>query len=197
MGETAENVAERWAVDRERQDAFALASPAEGGRGHRGRPVRRPDRPDRRSRRRRATPSSSRATSIRGRTPPSRRSRSCGRRSAKAARSPPGNSSGINDGASAVLLVEAERARALGLRPMARIVSTAVAGVDPAIMGYGPVPGDPEGPRAGGDRRRRPRPHRAERGVRVPVDRLHRRARARPARSTSTAGRSPSATRSG
>ena len=51
-----------------------------------------------------------------------------------------GNSSGINDGASAVLLVEAERARALGLRPMARIVSTAVAGVDPAIMGYGPVP---------------------------------------------------------
>src|SRR4029079_17135494 len=51
-----------------------------------------------------------------------------------------GNSSGINDGASAVLLVEAERARELGLRPMTRIVSTAVAGVDPAIMGYGPVP---------------------------------------------------------
>ena len=51
-----------------------------------------------------------------------------------------GNASGINDGASAVLLVEAERARALGLRPMARIVSTAVAGVDPAIMGIGPVP---------------------------------------------------------
>ena len=39
-----------------------------------------------------------------------------------------------------MLLVEAERAQALGLRPMARIVSTAVAGVDPAIMGYGPVP---------------------------------------------------------
>src|SRR5437773_3751249 len=51
-----------------------------------------------------------------------------------------GNSSGINDGASAVLLLEAERARLLGLRPMTRIVSTAVAGVDPAIMGYGPVP---------------------------------------------------------
>jgi acetyl-CoA acetyltransferase family protein len=51
-----------------------------------------------------------------------------------------GNSSGINDGASAVLLAEAERARALGLRPMARIVSTAVAGVDPAVMGVGPVP---------------------------------------------------------
>src|SRR4029453_15007104 len=51
-----------------------------------------------------------------------------------------GNSSGINDGASAVLIVEAGRARELGLRPMARVVSTAVAGVDPAIMGYGPVP---------------------------------------------------------
>jgi acetyl-CoA acetyltransferase family protein len=51
-----------------------------------------------------------------------------------------GNSSGINDGASAVLLVEAARARELGLRPMARVVSTAVAGVDPAVMGVGPVP---------------------------------------------------------
>jgi len=51
-----------------------------------------------------------------------------------------GNSSGINDGASAVLLVEADRARQLGLTPMARIVSTAVAGVDPAVMGIGPVP---------------------------------------------------------
>jgi len=51
-----------------------------------------------------------------------------------------GNSSGINDGAAAVLIVEAERARELGLEPMARIVSTAVAGVDPAVMGVGPVP---------------------------------------------------------
>jgi acetyl-CoA acetyltransferase family protein len=51
-----------------------------------------------------------------------------------------GNSSGINDGASAVLLVEADRARGLGLKPLARIVSTAVAGVEPSIMGIGPVP---------------------------------------------------------
>jgi acetyl-CoA acetyltransferase family protein len=51
-----------------------------------------------------------------------------------------GNSSGINDGASAVLVVEAGRARELGLRPMARVVSTAVAGVDPAVMGIGPIP---------------------------------------------------------
>jgi len=51
-----------------------------------------------------------------------------------------GNASGINDGAAALVLIEAERARTLGLRPMARIVSTAVAGVHPSVMGMGPVP---------------------------------------------------------
>jgi len=51
-----------------------------------------------------------------------------------------GNSSGINDGAAATLVVEAGRARELGLKPLARIVATAVAGVDPAVMGVGPVP---------------------------------------------------------
>ena len=51
-----------------------------------------------------------------------------------------GNSSGINDGAAALLVVSAERAEALGLRPMARIVSGAVAGVEPQRMGIGPVP---------------------------------------------------------
>ena len=51
-----------------------------------------------------------------------------------------GNSSGINDGSAATLVVEAGRARELGLKPLARVVSTAVAGVDPAIMGIGPVP---------------------------------------------------------
>jgi len=51
-----------------------------------------------------------------------------------------GNSSQVSDGAAAVLLMSAERARALGLRPMARIRATAVAGVRPEIMGWGPVP---------------------------------------------------------
>ncbi len=51
-----------------------------------------------------------------------------------------GNSSGINDGASALLLCEANAARRLGLRPLARIVSTGVAGVDPSVMGLGPIP---------------------------------------------------------
>jgi acetyl-CoA C-acetyltransferase len=51
-----------------------------------------------------------------------------------------GNASGINDGAAAVIVMKASKAKALGLTPMARIVSFASAGVDPAIMGTGPIP---------------------------------------------------------
>jgi 3-oxoadipyl-CoA thiolase len=139
MGETAENVAERWTVDRAAQDAFALASQQkavaaiEAGRfddqivpitipAKKGEPtvVARDEHP-------RADTTAEALGKLRAAF------RDGGTVTA-------GNSSGINDGASAVLLVEADRARALGLTPMTRIVSTAVAGVDPAIMGYGPVP---------------------------------------------------------
>ena len=51
-----------------------------------------------------------------------------------------GNSSGLNDGAAALLIMEAETARELGYRPMARIVSMAAAGVPPRTMGLGPIP---------------------------------------------------------
>ncbi|MDH3457201.1 MAG: thiolase family protein [Gemmatimonadota bacterium] len=51
-----------------------------------------------------------------------------------------GNSSGINDGAAAVLIMSNEKAKALGLKPMARWIGSAVAGVDPGVMGYGPIP---------------------------------------------------------
>ena len=51
-----------------------------------------------------------------------------------------GNSSGINDGAAAVLLCEIDAAKRLGLRPLARIVATGTAGVDPRLMGLGPIP---------------------------------------------------------
>jgi len=51
-----------------------------------------------------------------------------------------GSSSAISDGASAMLVMSYERAKALGLKPRAKIRSMAVAGCDPAIMGYGPVP---------------------------------------------------------
>ena len=139
MGETAENVAERWSVDRERQDAFALDSQRkavaaiEAGRfdtqlvpievaQKKGDAVivGRDEHP-------RADTTAEALARLR---PAFRANGSV----------TAGNASGINDGASAVLLVEADRARELGLRPLARVLSTAVAGVDPAIMGIGPVP---------------------------------------------------------
>ena len=141
MGETAENVADRWQVSREDQDAFALRShqravaAIDAGRfdgqivpitaaprGGRGEPavVSRDEHP-------RADSSVGALARLR---PAFREGGSV----------TAGNSSGINDGASAVLVVEASRARALGLAPLARVVATAVAGVDPAVMGIGPVP---------------------------------------------------------
>lgn len=51
-----------------------------------------------------------------------------------------GNASGLNDGAAALVLMTADKAKKLGLKPMAKIVSYASAGVDPAIMGIGPIP---------------------------------------------------------
>ena len=51
-----------------------------------------------------------------------------------------GNSSPLNDGAAALLVMSAEKAKSLGLKPLARVVATAVAGVEPSVMGTGPVP---------------------------------------------------------
>ena len=140
MGETAENVAERWGVPRERQDAFALEShrravtAIEDGRFD-GQlvPVEVPQRKtdplvvasD-------EHPRADTTLDALARLRPAF--------AADGGSVTAGNASGINDGASAVLLVEAERARELGLHPMARVVSTAVAGVDPSVMGIGPIP---------------------------------------------------------
>jgi acetyl-CoA C-acetyltransferase len=51
-----------------------------------------------------------------------------------------GNASGLNDGAAAVVMASADKAKALGLKPLARLVSYAHAGVEPEYMGIGPVP---------------------------------------------------------
>ena len=51
-----------------------------------------------------------------------------------------GNASAISDGASALLVMSLERAKSLGLKPLAKVISMAAAGCDPSIMGYGPVP---------------------------------------------------------
>jgi 3-oxoadipyl-CoA thiolase len=139
MGETGENVAERCAVSREDQDAFALlsqqrtAAAIDAGRfddqlvpvavAQRDGSVVTVDRDEHP----RADTTAEALARLR---PAFRRDGSV----------TAGNSSGINDGAAAIVLVESGRARSLGLTPMARVVSTAVAGVEPSVMGLGPVP---------------------------------------------------------
>ncbi|HET9495450.1 MAG TPA: acetyl-CoA C-acyltransferase, partial [Chloroflexia bacterium] len=139
MGETAENVAEGWKISREDQDAFALESQRRAAAAiAEGRfrdeialvtvPQRKGDpavvdtdehpRPDTTLEKLAKLPAAFRQ----GGTVTA------------------GNSSGINDGASAVLIVSKQAADELGLRPMARIVTSAVAGVTPDCMGVGPVP---------------------------------------------------------
>jgi 3-oxoadipyl-CoA thiolase len=139
MGETAENVAERYGVSREDQDAFALEShrravaAAEAGRFDdeivtvdvtqpKGEPVTihadEGPRPD---------TSLDRLASLK---PIFRDGGSV----------TAGNASQINDGAACVVVASEERARELGREPLARIVTSASAGVEPAVMGIGPVP---------------------------------------------------------
>ncbi|HVA33430.1 MAG TPA: acetyl-CoA C-acyltransferase, partial [Candidatus Baltobacteraceae bacterium] len=132
LGETAEKVAQRYGISREQQDRFAYDSQmkcaAAMGRGAFdaelvpvGEPVVTRDehpRPD---------------TTLDGLAKLKPAFASGGTVTA-------GNSSGINDGAAALLLVEAAAGRRLGLRPMARFVGSASAGVAPDVMGLGPVP---------------------------------------------------------
>jgi 3-oxoadipyl-CoA thiolase len=140
MGETAENVAERWGVSRERQDGFALESQQravaaiEAGRfDEQIVPIEVPQR--------KGDPVTvSRDEHPRADTTADALARLRPAFAKDGGTVTAGNASGINDGASAVLLVEADRARELGLHPMARVVATAVAGVDPALMGIGPIP---------------------------------------------------------
>jgi 3-oxoadipyl-CoA thiolase len=142
MGETAENVVERCVVSREEQDAFALESQRRWGAAQqagrfadevvaisapgakRGEVVQvavdEHPRPD-------TTPEQ-----LAGLKPAFRHDES-GSVTA-------GNSSGINDGAAVLLVTSEARARELGLRPIVRMISSAVAGVDPATMGLGPIP---------------------------------------------------------
>jgi 3-oxoadipyl-CoA thiolase len=130
MGETGENVAERWNVSREDQDAFALASQrrwaaaAEAGRfddelvavGD----VTRDEHP-------RPDTTLEKLAALK----PAFR---------KHGTVTAGNSSGLNDGAAALVIASEEKARELGVEPLGTFVGSAVAGVDPRVMGIGPVP---------------------------------------------------------
>ena len=130
MGETGENVAERFGVSREDQDAFALES----------------------QRRWAAAEAAGRfadelvAVNGAGRDehprPDTSREKLAALRPAfrEGGTVTAGNSSGLNDGAAALVIASEARARELGVEPLARFVGGAVAGVDPRIMGIGPVP---------------------------------------------------------
>ena len=130
MGETGENVAERWSISREEQDAFALesqrrwAAADEAGRfAEELVPVGDVDRDEH------PRPDSN-AEKLAALKPAFREG---GTLTA-------GNSSGINDGAAALVVASEEMAHQLGSRPLGRFVGSAVAGVDPRVMGIGPVP---------------------------------------------------------
>jgi acetyl-CoA C-acetyltransferase len=139
MGETAENLAERYNVTREEQDAFALQSQRRAaGAWEAGRfaeEVVGVDTFD--ARRRTVTVERDEHlrpdTTLEGLARLKPVFRTPGRVTA-------GNSSGICDGAAALVVTAEETARARGLRPLARIVGWASAGVDPHIMGWGVVP---------------------------------------------------------
>ena len=69
-----------------------------------------------------------------------------------------GNSSGLNDGAAALVIASEEKARELGIEPLGAFVASAVAGVDPRVMGIGPVPAVRKLLERAGRGGRRPRP---------------------------------------
>jgi 3-oxoadipyl-CoA thiolase len=130
MGETGENVAERWSISREEQDAFALesqrrwAAADEAGRfAEELVPVGDVERDEH------PRPDTN-AEKLAALKPAFREGGSL----------TAGNSSGINDGAAALVVASEEKAEQLGSQPLGRFVGSAVAGVDPRVMGIGPVP---------------------------------------------------------
>ncbi len=140
MGETAENVAERYGIAREDQDRYALRShqravaAREDGRfAEEIVAVEAP--PERRG----GEPQT--VTEDQGPRPDTSLEKLAALRPVfrEGGTVTAGNSSPLNDGAACLVLTSAERARALGREPLARIVSFGVAGVDPAVMGIGPL----------------------------------------------------------
>lgn len=138
MGITAENIAERWKITRERQDEFAVESHRRAitaiEKGHfkdQIAPIEVKTRKGSIVVDRDEHPRADATIEGLAKLRPAFR---------KDGTVTAGNASGINDGAAAVVLMEKEAAQKAGIRPMARLVSYGLAGVDPKIMGIGPVP---------------------------------------------------------
>ncbi len=139
MGETAETLADRYRIAREEQDAFALRSQQRAARAWKeGRfraevvPVKVPGRGGEVVVDRDEHPRAETTTASLGKLPPAFKE--------EGGTVTAGNSSGITDGAAALVVMAADRAIALGVRPMARVLGLAAAGVDPHVMGIGVVP---------------------------------------------------------
>jgi acetyl-CoA acetyltransferase family protein len=138
MPETAENVAEQWRVSRRDQDAFALRSQQRAAAAQASGRFEREIVPVEISGKRGAVTvvdrdEHPRETTLEALAKLPTPFRTPGTITA-------GNASGINDGACALLLADAEAAKRFDLKPRARVVACAVAGVEPRIMGIGPVP---------------------------------------------------------
>jgi acetyl-CoA C-acetyltransferase len=130
MGETGENVAERWQVSREDQDAFAAASQARWAAAHEA------------GRFADELVPAGELTADEHPRPETTTETLAGLKPAfrEGGTVTAGNASGINDGAAALVVASEERARALGVEPLGVFAGSAVAGVDPAVMGIGPIP---------------------------------------------------------
>jgi acetyl-CoA C-acetyltransferase len=138
MGNTAENVAERWQIGREQQDEFAARSQAKAEAAQKAGRFKDEIVPVTVASRRGDTvvdtdehPKHGTTADVLSKLRPA---------FDKNGTVTAGNASGINDGAAAVVLMTAAEADKRGLKPLARIVSWATAGVDPAVMGTGPIP---------------------------------------------------------
>jgi acetyl-CoA C-acetyltransferase len=138
MGTTAENVARQWQLTREEQDAFALASQNKAEAAQKAGKFKDEIAPVTIKTRKGETLVSDDEYPKHGTTMESlARLRPAFDREGSVTA---GNASGINDGASTVVLMSADEAAKRGITPLARIASWATAGVDPAIMGTGPIP---------------------------------------------------------
>ena len=139
MGITAENVAKQYGISREAQDALALASQQKAGTAQEAGRFKDEIVPVSIAQKKGDPIVFSADEFINKKTSAEALS---GLRPAfdKAGSVTAGNASGLNDGAAGVVVMSAAKAAALGLKPLARIASYASAGVDPAIMGMGPVP---------------------------------------------------------
>jgi acetyl-CoA C-acetyltransferase len=134
MGVTAENVAERWDVSREDMDAYALGSQQKAARASDAGTFDREIIPV-------TTPSGENISRDDGIRPDTTLEKLAALEPVfkEGGRVTAGNACPLNDGAAAVVVMSAERALALGIEPLARIVASSVSGVDPTIMGVGPI----------------------------------------------------------